>query len=75
MKKKNLHPFDALEQYSHMYDFNIQIMDGDYNIFVSRDLFEIYSVGGDKTLKDAVDRVIEWILRVNMIERDNYLNY
>lgn len=65
---QELHPFDRLEEYSNMYDFNIQIMDGDYNIYIERYGVDLYSIGGDRTLKDAVDRVIEWIERVNRKE-------
>ncbi|MEI2271854.1 hypothetical protein OHD16_06835 [Sphingobacterium sp. ML3W] len=63
--KKALHPFDRLEEWSNKYDFQVQIYDGDYNIYVEKDGVDLYSIGGEKTLKDAVDRIIEWIERVN----------
>jgi hypothetical protein len=47
------------------YDFNIQIMDGDFNIFVNRGGTDLFSTGGHKTFSEAKTEVIKWIKRVN----------
>ncbi|MFD1770837.1 hypothetical protein [Sphingobacterium suaedae] len=68
IESKQMHPMDRLAQYAHMYDFNVQIMNKEYNIYVDRDLIDLHSVGGYETLDEAVDEVIKWILRLNRIE-------
>lgn len=54
-----------LEPYKHLYDFNCQLFNGEYNVYVERDLVDLFSVGGHADIDDAIDLVIEWIKRVN----------
>lgn len=56
---------ERLEPYKNQYDFTLQLMDGEYNVFVERDLVELYAIGGYKTADEAIDGVIKWIKRVN----------
>lgn len=48
------------------YDFNIQIMDGDFNIYVNRGgSVDLFSTGGHKTFDEAKSKIVKWIKRVN----------
>ena len=56
---------DAIEKLKALdkqFDFNIQIFDGDYNIYCMAQDFhntDIASVGGYKVLEDAVDDLLQ----------------
>lgn len=50
-----------LKKLDKKFDFNIQIFDGDYNLYCMKQDFhhtEIASVGGFKKLDDAIDSLI-----------------
>lgn len=68
IEAKQMHPMDRLAQYVHMYDFSVQILDKEYNIYVERSLVHLHSVGGYDTIDEAVEEVIKWIVRINRIE-------
>ena len=47
------------------YDFNCQIYDGDFNIYVSKNDIEVFSTGGYSSFEGVKNVVIEWLKRVN----------
>jgi len=63
-KKKKV-GIDRLDRWKKQYDFNCQLYNGDYTIYVSKDDVDVFEAGGHLAFKDAVDVVIKWLERVN----------
>ncbi len=61
MKRDDLTPMDKLKLLNDRFDFNVQLINGDYNIYCNNtDLnqSEVASIGGYSNLEDAVNDLI-----------------
>lgn len=65
MDRDTIKLLKELEKWKGIYDFGIQLYNGDWNIYISKDDVDLYSIGGDRVLKDALTTILEWINRVN----------
>lgn len=57
-----------LERFKRWYDINLQLFNGEYNIFLERGGVTLFHIGGYESIEKIIDETEAWIIRVRRSE-------
>lgn len=63
--------YRQLQKWKDVYDVNFQMYGGEFNIYLSKNDIELYSMGGCETPEEALNGCLAWINKVNKPIKEN----
>lgn len=70
-KTLNQWMLDELLTWRIKYDITIQMYDGDFNIYISKNDINLYCPGGYEDLWEAIQDALNWLNKVNPSPKNN----